>query len=274
MLRVRVLTALVMTAVLVSAALLLDTRWMALLIGAVVFAAALEWARLAGVSRRAGRLLFGLLLFVGGLGIWLVEPGGDLRRWLAGVAVAWWAYVALALLWQQPMERLLRHFGLRLAAGMLTLIPAWYLLLSLHAQPDDGPLLMLYAMAVVWVADIGAYFAGRRFGHHKLAPGISPGKTVEGVVGGVLATALWGALGAVWLSRGVIDGLLFVALIVAAALFSVAGDLFESVLKRGAGVKDSGHLLPGHGGVLDRIDSLTAAIPVLVTGLILAGRLG
>jgi phosphatidate cytidylyltransferase len=133
--------------------------------------------------------------------------------------------------------------------------------------------MLLYLLSLVWVADIGAYFSGRRFGRNKLAPAISPGKTREGLIGGLLANLLW-MLVVYWISQGWGIALLpFLLVGVATSLISVVGDLFESVLKREAGVKDSGSLLPGHGGVLDRVDSLIAATPVYVSGLIFAGQL-
>jgi phosphatidate cytidylyltransferase len=131
----------------------------------------------------------------------------------------------------------------------------------------------MYLLTLVWLADIGAYFSGRKFGRRKLAPTISPGKTWEGVYGGVGANLVWMLL-IYWLTDGFEIGLSqFLLIGVATVLISVVGDLFESILKREAGVKDSGKLLPGHGGILDRIDSMIAASPVFVSGLLLAGSL-
>ncbi|MBT8436567.1 MAG: phosphatidate cytidylyltransferase, partial [Gammaproteobacteria bacterium] len=136
-----------------------------------------------------------------------------------------------------------------------------------------GGEMLLYLFSIVWIADIGAYFSGRRFGKRKLAPAISPGKTWEGFCGGLVANLLW-IIGIYFFSTGWGFGFLqFVLIGVATSLISVVGDLFESILKREAGVKDSGKLLPGHGGVLDRIDSLIAASPVFVAGTFLAGSL-
>jgi phosphatidate cytidylyltransferase len=133
--------------------------------------------------------------------------------------------------------------------------------------------MLMYLLTLVWLADIGAYFSGRKFGRRKLAPTISPGKTWEGVYGGVGANLVWMLL-IYWLTDGFEIGLSqFLLIGVATVLISVVGDLFESILKREAGVKDSGKLLPGHGGILDRIDSMIAASPVFVSGLLLAGSL-
>jgi phosphatidate cytidylyltransferase len=162
---------------------------------------------------------------------------------------------------------------LRALAGDLILVPAWGALVALHGQEPHGPAWVLFLAALVWLADIGAFFAGRRWGRRKLAVRVSPGKSWEGVAGGVLA-ALAGAAVAVVLAGEPLHQvpILFVLVVVTVAA-SVLGDLTESLFKREAGLKDSGGLLPGHGGVLDRIDSLLAAAPVFVLGLVWLGRL-
>jgi phosphatidate cytidylyltransferase len=262
-----------MATALISAVLLLDTPWVALLIGLVVSAGALEWARLSGLDAPIAQALYTLALIAVGGALYLVEPRELPARSVAVLAVAWWAFVGVRLLTHDRPEGFFARPGVRLLAGLLTLLPPWYLLVFMHSRPDQGPLLMLFILALVWIADTGAYFAGRRLGRRKLASHISPGKTIEGLVGGLAATALWGLIGAFWLGLSPAQGLLLILVIVLTGVFSVAGDLLESVLKRVAGVKDSGHLLPGHGGVLDRIDSATAAVPVAALGLGLMGVL-
>jgi phosphatidate cytidylyltransferase len=164
-------------------------------------------------------------------------------------------------------SRLPRARWLAALTGLVVLVPTWQALVELR---KIGPLLLLLLMSVVWISDSAAYFAGRRFGRHKLAPSISPGKTWEGVLGAVLAVSLYAALwGSAWQAQfphalrsmrfGTFGMVLFLWLLTAIGIY---GDLFESALKRQAGVKDSGALLPGHGGVLDRIDALTAVLPV------------
>ncbi|MEA3412443.1 MAG: phosphatidate cytidylyltransferase, partial [Pseudomonadota bacterium] len=137
-------------------------------------------------------------------------------------------------------------------------------LVDLHAE---RPELLLYLLVLIWLADSAAYFSGKKLGRTRLAPALSPGKSREGVFGALAATLLLGLAGAWWFDAGLVDGVYFVILSLLTALVSVEGDLFESLLKRRAGVKDSGRILPGHGGVLDRIDSLTAAAPVFWMGL-------
>ena len=153
--------------------------------------------------------------------------------------------------------------------GWIILIPTWLALVELRTF---GPGLLLGLLAVVWIADTAAYFAGRKFGRHKLAPAISPGKTWEGVAGAFLGVTLYGLAWGMWdgsavlFNSGLWQGMLLLWLL---TLFSILGDLFESWMKRVAGLKDSGRILPGHGGVLDRIDALTAAMPLAAFGLLL-----
>ncbi len=172
-------------------------------------------------------------------------------------SLGWWA---LALLWIAVAPASVNR-GRAAVAGLFALVPVWLALVRLHAQ---GPQLMLFLLLLVVAADIGAYFAGRALGKHKLAPRVSPGKTWEGVGGGLVAAALMAAFGVWWFSM---DTVPFMALCILVAIASVVGDLTESMFKRHAGLKDSGTLLPGHGGVLDRVDSVTAAAPVFLIGL-------
>ena len=155
--------------------------------------------------------------------------------------------------------------------GYLTLWISAHALMFVHRHFDQGGWILLYFLTLVWVADIGAYFSGKRFGKHKLAPAISPAKTWEGVLGGIICNLVW-MLIVYKLSNG--WGLMlwqFILIGLATSMISVVGDLYQSILKREAGVKDSGNLLPGHGGVLDRIDSAIAAAPVYMIGLYAAG---
>ena len=162
----------------------------------------------------------------------------------------------------------------KLALSLFSTLLFWICingLYFLHNHFTQGAWLLMYLLTLVWVADIGAYFAGRRFGRHKLAPGISPGKTQEGVLGGLALNSVWISL-VFWLSGGWgIDFLPFLLLGLVTSAISVTGDLYESILKREAGLKDSGKILPGHGGVLDRIDSVIAATPVFISGLYALG---
>ncbi|WP_462320360.1 phosphatidate cytidylyltransferase, partial [Halochromatium sp.] len=155
-----------------------------------------------------------------------------------------------------------------LLLGLLVLVAPWLALVQLHQLSVDGPLVALSLLMLIWIADTAAYFGGRRFGRVKLSALLSPGKTRAGVYAGVAAAAVWGAAVAALLGLGATKALLLVLMCILAAVMSVVGDLFESLLKRRRGIKDAGALLPGHGGMLDRIDSLTAAAPIFALGYI------
>jgi phosphatidate cytidylyltransferase len=176
---------------------------------------------------------------------------------LIQAALAWWVF---ALVWVAIAPARVNRVTAA-GAGLLVLVPAWLALARLHAA---GPQWLLFLILLVVAADVGAYFAGRRFGNNKLAPRVSPGKTWEGVLGGFVAAALLAAVGVWWFK---VDAPRFLALCIVVVVASIIGDLTESLFKRHAGLKDSGRLLPGHGGLLDRVDSVTAAAPVFLIGL-------
>jgi phosphatidate cytidylyltransferase len=183
------------------------------------------------------------------------------------VAGLWWL---LAVFW---ILRGPQRVGAVLAAvaGIASLVPVAVALGRLRLEPGQGAWVLLFALLVIMAADVGAYFAGHRFGRIKLAPSVSPGKTWEGVIGGLLFSLIIAIVGARLLGWPVA---VVAPLAVGAAAFSVVGDLMESLMKRHSGLKDSGHLFPGHGGILDRFDSLTAGIPLLTLGLLQAGLVG
>ena len=256
MLRTRILTAAVLAPLAIVAVLLLPLVPFAVLMGLVALAAAWEWAGLAGLDSRLGRVA-GVGLVAVPLALLWVFPGA----WNAAlvVALAFWVGVAgMVLTWPRALS-LVRSSPIALAMSVPALGGAWLAMVVLKSQPDGG-WLIVWALALVAIADSGAYFAGRRFGRRKLAPNVSPGKTWEGFAGGAVLGILWGLGTAPWLPGGI--WLWFVACI-AGIIAAVFGDLFESALKRARGVKDSGTLLPGHGGVLDRLDASLAALPVV-----------
>jgi phosphatidate cytidylyltransferase len=187
--------------------------------------------------------------------------------WIALTGVLWWVLAAY-LVWRYQRRGQVDVGGVfrRALAGGLVLVPAWAAAVALHGSPGAGPWILVYLLAVVWCADTAAFFVGRRWGRRRLASRVSPGKSWEGAAGALvclvpLALACAGPLG----MHGA-DRMAFVLLTLASAVVSILGDLTESLYKRLAGLKDSGGLLPGHGGVLDRIDSLTAAAPLFFLG--------
>ena len=254
----RILTAILLAPVFMASTLWLPTELFAVLIGIIVVVGLWEWSRLSRVSVRCWMMTCGVMLVL-----------------MFGLYHFEWMYMACVvggLYWVFQVYDLRKH-GLETAFsgggfafhGPLVLTAAWSGLVLLHQNGAMGPVLALGFIVSIWAADSFAYFAGRAFGRHKLAPEISPGKTVEGVIGGAIG-ALVIAGGFVFLITDFSPerAALWMVLTFFAALISVAGDLYESRLKRLVGAKDSGQLLPGHGGALDRIDGLLAAAPFFV----------
>lgn len=259
MLLTRILTAAVLLPLFIGGLFFLPSPGWGILLLLMVFAGAKEWSDLTGL-RGGGRWFFFLavLLACAGQLVWTAHAmtARFAHASLLLSAVFWIAVVPfwLARGWR-PQSLLIRC-----VVGWLLLVPTWTALLQLH----EAPWVLLALMAVVWVADSAAYFAGHRWGRRKLAPSISPGKTWEGVAGAAVGVAVYYAL--VWASglNNLLNNHLIMSLLLVAAMLplSIIGDLFESLVKRQAGVKDSGTLLPGHGGVLDRIDALTSTLPL------------
>jgi len=184
------------------------------------------------------------------------------------VGALWWFSVPYFLIkFTRTGENYFTTPALRFLLGFLTFIPCFTGLIALRF--DFGAIYLLFVLAIVWAADIGAYFAGRFFGKRLLAEHISPKKTVEGLLGGIGAALIIAIIAGFMLGLTLVAWVVWLLLVVVVVLWSVVGDLFESMLKRIANVKDSGTILPGHGGFFDRIDSLTSAIPIFALGLLL-----
>ncbi|WP_052417084.1 phosphatidate cytidylyltransferase [Cellvibrio mixtus] len=276
MLKQRVITALILAAIFLAALFGLPSGYFSFFIGAVVLIGAWEWANLSGFSAIWQRSLYVLVILalMVGASVYLGFEGeasprlnNEAIRDLLLIGCGWWA-LALLLVQGYPSSALLwGHKGLRLLMGLVVLIPTWVALVYVRQQVN-GAWLVLLLMLVVAVADSGGYFAGRRFGRHKLAPAVSPGKTWEGFAGGFIANCLLALILSQALGLGLI-GILLV--IMPTSLVSVLGDLLESMVKRHAGVKDSGSILPGHGGILDRVDGITAGAPVFAMALLATG---
>ena len=276
MTKTRLLAALIMAPVAILSVLFVSTPVLAAL-SAVLFLAALwEWLKLADVDDTLARTILlacNLALMVALVWGSRSVQGGSfaLMQLVIVIGVAWWL---LAMLW-------LRHYhfasdhdsharAFKLVAGSLAVVPAWCALGVIHAGEPNGHQWLLLALFLVWAADTGAYFAGRKYGgkvfSRKLAPRISPNKTIEGLLGGMSLALAVAIAGALLIGAGVEQLPAIGAVALVTVLFSVVGDLFESLLKRHVGVKDSGNLIPGHGGVLDRLDGVLAALPVFALG--------
>jgi phosphatidate cytidylyltransferase len=270
----RVVTAVVILVILVAMVFFASATVWSLFVLAVALAACWEWSRMAGLTHR-GQTFF--LVFSGIIGgaLWLLYAQSADLLFISAASTAFvfaavfWVAVAPAWLWKKA-----RPSPLACAiAGWLVIWPTWFAFVVLR---DLSPWMLLVIAAVVWVADIAAYFAGRRFGRHKLAPAVSPGKTWEGVIGALVGVAVYGIVLCEIAEHYPTPfsrlfepamGLPAIGAMLVLTALSVVGDLFESWMKRGAGLKDSSGLLPGHGGILDRIDALTSTLPVAALAL-------
>ena len=258
----RLITAGVLLVVFVPTLFWAPAGLWAALVALVLALGGFEWGRIAGFSKPLAGVYGGALAGCA-LALHFLAGQKEFQHALLWAAVMFWALIAplwLARRWQPRSP-----FALAMV-GVIVLLPTWVALVTLR---DFGPWYLLGLLTVVWIADSAAFFVGRRFGSRKLAPAISPGKTWEGVAGAGVALLVYASAVSASIHGLRIAGALFLTL--ALFFFSVLGDLFESWMKRAAGLKDSGSILPGHGGVLDRIDALTAALPIGTTILLVAG---
>ena len=258
MLVARIITAVVFGATVTGAILFTSSPVAAAVLGVLWLAGVWEWAAFAKLPA-AGKAGY-TVLFAASMAVawpWLGDEGLFI---LLAAALVWWLF-AFVLVVRYPRAFSSTFVAL---AGIVVLLPSWALLVRLHREGVLGAELAFTLLLIVWAADVGAFFCGRLLGRTKLAPAVSPGKTWEGVTGGLVTAGLVAGFAAAWLGLPMSR---LVGLGVATALISVLGDLTQSMFKRNVGLKDSGRLLPGHGGVLDRIDSLTAAVPAFVVGL-------
>jgi phosphatidate cytidylyltransferase len=273
MLKQRTLTALVLAPLAIALILLAPTAVFALVTGALSLQALWEWTRLAGVASNAARIAV-IAVNAALLAVLWTARDAPLAWYVIGAGVAWWA---LSLLWLQHFSYAAaptrENAALKLIAAEFAVLPAWLALAHLHGEGDHGRSWALLAVVLVWAADTGAYFAGKRFGTTKLAPRISPNKTRAGAYGALLVAGTVAVVAGWMLGTRDVALVGLAALALVTVLASILGDLIESLLKRQANVKDSGTLFPGHGGLLDRVDSVFSAVPVFVAGKALIGLL-
>ena len=260
MLRQRLLTAFILAPLLLIGVFFFSEAWFAALIAFPLLLAAWEWSGLYEIKHPAPRIALIILGVVGALVLY-IGNSDDVLLWILGLSSLVWSGLFIDLL-NRPV---LANFGQRwvgLTVGTIGLIVAWLSFTALR-QAEGGEKLVFILLAIIWVADSGAYFIGKRWGRRRLAPLISPGKSIEGLIGGIGSAALVGFVAALLLGfRDVIEVVTWTVVAILVSSISVVGDLAQSRIKRRCGKKDSGTLLPGHGGILDRIDSLLAAAPV------------
>ncbi|PSJ46110.1 phosphatidate cytidylyltransferase [Zobellella endophytica] len=275
MLKLRIITALCLIPLVLAAIFLLPLPFFALFATGVFLLAGREWGRFID-SRKANVVMVSLALVLIALmamvpieQIWSPDLHGVVALVLYGGAGWWLLSLVLVLGYPRSAGFWRDQLWLKAVFALLSLIPFFWALLVLRSYQYEqssyfGAWLLLFVMSLVWVADTGAYFVGKAMGRHKLCPNVSPGKTIEGMVGGVAAASVLALVVTRAMALPMSESLVLLLASVVAVFASVLGDLVESMFKREAGIKDSGHILPGHGGVMDRIDSLTAALPVFV----------
>lgn len=261
-LRQRIGTGLLLAALVIGILLWLPPAVAVGAVMVVIAAGAWEWAGFAGCTSQRGRVAYAAAVLLCVALAWLVAT--PVLVALLWCSAAWWL-VATAWVVLAPGAGGRWLAGI---AGFVVLVPAALGLGKLAEWAPNGQLLLLFLLVLIAAADVGAYFGGRTFGRHKLAPRVSPNKTWEGFWSGILAAACAAVAGGWLLEKPLLP---WVGICVVVALASVMGDLVESMFKRQAGLKDSSSLLPGHGGVLDRLDSLSAAGPMFLLGLLLVG---
>ncbi len=222
-----------------------------------------EWAQLGGLRSKFERLIYAVVIVAV---CWiLVEKLNQYAVWVVYAAVFWWILVTLFLFNARPEEKGLVFSASKLLSGVFVISAAVFSMVGIHSG-HMGAQWLLYGLSLVWVADIGAYFSGKKYGKTKLAPFISPGKTIEGLYGAMVATFVYAVMASSYFNLDSIHTVYLLIITAVLTLISITGDLFESLLKRESGLKDSGTILPGHGGALDRIDGVLSAMPIFFVG--------
>ncbi len=271
MLKQRIITAAVLLPLVIAAILFLPNSWFAgvaaiplLLIGGW------EWTRLLSMTHVKSRALYVAAVLLLAVAAYFLNS--FLFRVIIIAALAWWVIaVCLLVIYKRESMFYMRRPWIFSMAGFVVLVSAWWFLSKLHAF---NPHWVLYLILLTVIADTAAYFSGKVFGKHKLAPELSPGKTIEGVMGAAVGVFVWSLLGAWYFHIPANLWVYFILLTLLTMVISIAGDLFISMMKRESGFKDSGTILPGHGGILDRIDSQLAALPIFTSGLVWGGLQG
>ncbi len=261
MLKQRLLTAIILIPLFIFLVLKLSSQAFYLLTAAVVLWGGCEWSAFMGIQQFPRYLIYPafliLVLFIAYL--FPINP-------ILYVTFVWWLIAAYLVIKYPKNAALLANETLQRLMGVLVLVPCWLSINYIRNYPN-GIHILLFLFVLIWGADSGAYFAGRQWGKHKLIPLVSPGKTWEGCLGALLTTTIITLCGMMIFKVPFTTWPMALMWALLTVLFSILGDLFESMMKRRVGLKDSGHLLPGHGGILDRIDSLTTAAPIFALGL-------
>ncbi|HEY5775965.1 MAG TPA: phosphatidate cytidylyltransferase [Xanthomonadales bacterium] len=272
MLKQRVLTALLLLPLVMAAIFAAPAQWFLILLAIILLGGSWEYRRLAGVaSHPAGYLMVAAQAIILAVLFWYQRDWATGIHWYLSICCAAWLLMFIRLPLYRPgslADSTYRAISVSTAIASVT--SCWFALSWLRIQPQ-GSWLILLLLLIVWAADTGAYFSGKAFGKRKLAPHISPGKTLAGLTGGLIAATLIALLAVYLMPIAPIEPVRLVLLSLVTALVSVGGDLMISLHKRTSGFKDSGNILPGHGGILDRVDSLLAAAPFFALGMLMSG---
>jgi phosphatidate cytidylyltransferase len=273
MLKNRIITALILIPIVVVFIFLLDTIWFSTLFAVFVAIGAWEWAGMSKL-RETVKVIYSLFIVLILAGIYYLDNSSLYNIIILCGSVYWLLAIVLIVSYQKQANLLPNSSSVLSLIGMFLLIPMWSGLTLLKSFPTNGTALIMLLILLIWGADTAAYFAGKKWGKHKLASRVSPGKTWEGTIAGVISSVVIAICYVITSSKNLDDSFMFIGLSILTVIGSIFGDLMESLVKREAGQKDSGSILPGHGGVMDRIDSLTAASPIFVFGLVTLGLIG
>jgi phosphatidate cytidylyltransferase len=261
----RILTAIALAVPVVWIILFPPIQILMYLLLVIALVSGYEWASLAGARSKFVRVLFAIV--IAAISWLFVEYFYQYTMWYVMLSVVWWFGIHIYLRKAIPAHKGLIFSPGKLAVALLVIPAAVIAMYKVHDVSQGGEWL-LYGLMLVWVADIGAYFSGKKFGKIKLAPNISPGKTKEGLWGAILATSVYSLVAGLYFELDLQRIVFLLLLSLVLTVISVTGDLYESFLKREIGLKDSGNILPGHGGILDRIDGVLAAMPVFLIGFV------
>ena len=270
MLKQRIITALILAPLVIWGIFALPNDGFVAFVALITILGAWEWSRLSGLQALAGRLAFVAVVAVLLVVLWklLLTDVAAVQLMLLVASGGWLLALAGLFYYRKNSVSNINQPLLKLLVGLIILLGPFIALTTLRNNPEYGASFVMYMLMLIWIADSAAYFAGRQWGKNKLLVNVSPGKSWEGVMGALLASVIFAIIAGNWFDLTQASLVVFVALSMIVVVFSIAGDLVESLFKRQVNLKDSGQLLPGHGGILDRIDSLTAAAPVFVAGLL------
>lgn len=263
----RVATASILAPVVLIATFYLNNVYFSALLAVFIVIGAWEWAGMCGYQQLKPKLAYVIVVLLL-LSACFVIKNTVFSGLIITLAIIWWVgALVMVVRYQMGKGLKISHKYLKAGMGVIILVPAWLSLVLLHAKQNDGVLLVVFLFVLIWLADSAAYFSGHLWGKAKLADAVSPGKTWAGVYGAIIVSAFAGAIFALATGLQVPDIIIFSFICSFTVSVSVLGDLIESLIKRLGNVKDSGCIFPGHGGVMDRIDSLAAAAPIFLAGL-------